>query len=128
MKDNQPILAHKLLDRSTDRIAANAILRGQLKLARPLRVCCQGRELLRLRPDGRPRCTTVKTSPPPWASKFATRRGRHGILASRRRIHVVTYVTESKSDLVMCRHVSSCAAPIDRHLSQYAVMCRHVSS
>ena len=31
---NQPILAHKLLDRSPDRISAYAVLVGQLKLAR----------------------------------------------------------------------------------------------
>ena len=33
-KHNQPILAHKLLDRSPDRISAYAVLVGQLKLAR----------------------------------------------------------------------------------------------
>lgn len=31
---NQPILAHKLLDRSPDRVSANFVLVGQLKLAR----------------------------------------------------------------------------------------------
>jgi hypothetical protein len=34
MKDNQPILAHKLLDRSPNRVSANAVLVGKLMLAR----------------------------------------------------------------------------------------------
>ena len=53
MKDDQPILGHKLLDRSPDRVPADALLVGHLKLARQSRVCCQVRELLRLRLDER---------------------------------------------------------------------------
>jgi hypothetical protein len=34
MEHNQPILAHKLLDCSPDRIAGNAVLVGKFKLAR----------------------------------------------------------------------------------------------
>jgi hypothetical protein len=34
MKHNNAPLVHKLLDRSTNRIAADAVLVGQLKLAR----------------------------------------------------------------------------------------------
>ena len=34
MEHDQPVLAHKLLDRSPDRVSANAVLVGQLKLAR----------------------------------------------------------------------------------------------
>jgi hypothetical protein len=46
MEHHQPILAHKLLDRSTDRIAANAMLVGSCVAARP--------RAARLRLDERP--------------------------------------------------------------------------